>query len=581
MTERRAIALAALLYAVASACGVPSDADTAAPHQDPGAHAPVAVQPARPGAFSESKPMPIPKITVNVPDGGRGAGGGQSTVEPPTPPVAPWDVVGIINDGQSLSVGTQGIPALTTTQPYNNVRLRDNGTDPKFPVGTRSDKTLYDFVPLTEPPHAAAFTGGATAGPDYPNNLWGAANAAPFGETPASTIANGITAEYLKRKSNITIFCSSTGVGGAAIDTLSKGGSHRSYAPAIEEATIAKAICAAHSPPLTFGVSAVFWTQGENGAGDGAYGTKLEQLISDFNTDLKAVTGQSKDVLMVLTQQSSVDGTILGSYYGQWTASKADPRIVLAGPKYQYVYFTDHLHMPNKSYIRMGEKLQQAYNRTVLDGAKWLPLQPNAAQRISATEILIFLDVPVGPLQWDDTLPLPHQSTNTDWAAGKGFELRHGAAALSATSLAIAAVDIVDVNQVKITAASTLPNDLVWVSYASTADVPNSAGVGGIANGLMGHLCDSDAYEGPSTKTVQIHATNGSPNVSVVNTGDFDAWQARDVVAGNGVAANTLFSSISGDTAVLNQNYAGTTGQVSVKLRRDHRNYLCQFTLSV
>src|SRR5262245_50547342 len=38
-----------------------------------------------------------------------------------------WDWVGVVGTGQSLSVGALGTPVLSTTQPYNNLKLGFGG----------------------------------------------------------------------------------------------------------------------------------------------------------------------------------------------------------------------------------------------------------------------------------------------------------------------------------------------------------------------------------------------------------------------------------------------------------------------
>ena len=44
---------------------------------------------------------------------------------------SPYDWVGVIGTGQSLSVGCGSTAAINTTQPYHNLKLQDAGPDPK------------------------------------------------------------------------------------------------------------------------------------------------------------------------------------------------------------------------------------------------------------------------------------------------------------------------------------------------------------------------------------------------------------------------------------------------------------------
>src|SRR5206468_2130918 len=55
--------------------------------------------------------------------GGAGGAGGGAVV------ARPWDWAGVVGTGQSLAVGQMGSPAVTTTQPYHNLKL-STGTLP-------------------------------------------------------------------------------------------------------------------------------------------------------------------------------------------------------------------------------------------------------------------------------------------------------------------------------------------------------------------------------------------------------------------------------------------------------------------
>src|SRR5207249_237711 len=77
------------------------------------------------------------------------------------PPPIPW--IGIIGTGQSLSVGAAGIPLLSTTQPYGNMKLLDTGPDPKYD----GNGDVLSLTPLVAP-----FRPGGNGGP-YPTNVVG------------------------------------------------------------------------------------------------------------------------------------------------------------------------------------------------------------------------------------------------------------------------------------------------------------------------------------------------------------------------------------------------------------------------
>jgi hypothetical protein len=107
--------------------------------------------------------------------------------------------------------------------------------------------------------------------------------------------------------------------------------------------------------------------------------------------------------------------------------------------------------------------------------------------------ITVHFHVPVAPLAWDTTLPMPHQSASTEWAQGRGFEVRSGSTHITISSVAISG------DTVQITCATDLPASGLVVGYASTTD--------GIIrpNGTMrwGQLRDSDPFLGSLTRTAQ------------------------------------------------------------------------------
>src|SRR5258708_16859238 len=120
--------------------------------------------------------------TATVTDSGREGG---------TLGKSPFDWVGVVGTGQSLSTGCcDGIP-LSTTQPFKNLKLVDNGPDPKYPIDGAATAMLATS-PLTEPIRAwVPGHGTCTYPPDncqYPNNIF------KNGETPHSAMANTLSA---------------------------------------------------------------------------------------------------------------------------------------------------------------------------------------------------------------------------------------------------------------------------------------------------------------------------------------------------------------------------------------------------
>jgi hypothetical protein len=101
--------------------------------------------------------------------------------------------------------------------------------------------------------------------------------------------------------------------------------------------------------------------------------------------------------------------------------------------------------------------------------------------------------VPVPPLVWDSTLPAPHQAVLTQWAQGRGFEVRAGSTNITISSVAIAG------DSVQITCATDPPASGLMVGYAATADGTPRAG----GTSRWGQLRDSDPFVGATTGSAQ------------------------------------------------------------------------------
>jgi len=133
------------------------------------------------------------------------------------------------------------------------------------------------------------------------------------------------------------------------------------------------------------------------------------------------------------------------------------------------------------------------YQRVVL-GKDWQPLQPTTVER-SGRVITVHFHVPLPPLAWDTTLPMPHQNGFMEWAQGRGFEVRSGATHITISSVAIAS------DTVQITCATDLPATGLTVGYAWTSD--GNIRPNGTAR--WGQLRDSDPFVGSLTRAAQTN----------------------------------------------------------------------------
>jgi hypothetical protein len=438
---------------------------------------------------------PSGDVSLLNPSGGTGNSAAVNDAATPTNPdaglVTPrWSWAGIIGTGQSLSVGEQARNVTSTTQPFGNLKLAlpANVTVPPF------DPSLagLSVVPLVEPIRAFSTTYPSA----YPQNI--------AGETPHSAMANQISALTVAAGQAPYVSVHSViGENGQPMTQLRKGATEvvngamsmgRAYAATLFE--VAALTRLARERGLTYGVGAVIITHGEADAGNVSYENDLFQLWSDYDTDLRALTGQSESLVMLVSQQHSVPdgvGARSASTLAEWRAGVDHPgQIVCTGPKYQYDYAADGVHLVTVGYQMLGEKYGQVYHERLVLGRDWQPLQPLAVER-SGRVISVRFHVPVAPLAFDATLPAPHQQAGLNqWAQGRGFEVWQGNRRVVIQSLAIAG------DSVQITVGEDVGAGFN-VGYAATHDGVLRPG----GTGRWGQLRDSDPFVGSTTGRAQ------------------------------------------------------------------------------
>ena len=431
-----------------------------------------------------------------------GAPGSESRVDPAAvaPPAARvlFGITGIVGTGQSLSVGAQATTfSAAASQPrFNNLKLALNGTRvPPFTPGAGA----LSLVPLVEPIRPLATTFPSA----YPANL--------YGETPHAAMAAQIT--MLARQAGLADYVTAhtvVGESGQGMNVINKAATEvvngatstgRAYRATLFEIAAIKRLAAARGQ--TYGVGAIVLTHGETDSGNTGYESAMVQLWSDYNQDIKALTGQAESIPLITSQQHSFGFTanqrtsVAPSTIAEWRVGVDNANNILcAGPKYQYPYASDNIHLVTRGYELLGEKTGEVYFQRVVLGNSWQPLQPIAVSR-SGRVVTVRFHVPVPPLAWDTALPTPHQSALTQWAQGRGFELRQGN-----TLLTISSVQIVN-DTVQITAAANVPAGAI-VGYAATSDGVALAGV----SRRWGKLIDSD-------RTVGVFTGQAQPNYAV------------------------------------------------------------------
>lgn len=237
--------------------------------------------------------------------------------------------------------------------------------------------------------------------------------------------------------------------GGRGYATLKKGSN------TYNESTATLALGHASTPVVAKSVH-IIHGESDTDKSQATYQGYLNEWQSDYQTDIKAITGQSADIPAFICQKTyqGIDAVALA----QVAAARANPLIHLVCPKYQ---LGSQIHLPNLSYIYLGEYHARAY-KTWRDTGAWEPLWPT---RIVATRNVVTIDfhVPYGPLVFD--------TTTIASQASYGFQVRDDNGTKT-----ISSVELLGTSSVKITLSSEL-GSTPMVKYAG--------------NGL-GNLRDSD-----------------------------------------------------------------------------------------
>jgi hypothetical protein len=408
------------------------------------------------------------------------------TANPTSTPVSganiPWDWASTIGTGQSLAVGEQGNPVKLTTQPFANLKLSTGSLS--WPVDPNNSS--LSMVPLIEPIGRLA--------PNYPSswptNIAGETQQSAMGNQITSMVQTDFGRNYVSVQGNV-------GENGQCMTYLKKNATQsgingRAFEASLVETRAIKRLATAAGK--TYGVAAIIITHGECDSGNTSYENDLRQLWADYNTDLKSITGQTQNVLMIVSQQNS-QGDNSASTLAQWKVGVDYPAdIVCRGPQYYYPSAADHVHLTTDGYEQLGEKFGQVYYERVVRGNNWQPLQPTSASR-NGKVITVQFHVPVGPLVFDTTLQTPHQG-QAEWSNGKGFEVySSNSSHITISSVAISG------SSVQIT-CTTDPGANARVDYAMSQ---NSSAMTTPYQGTMrwGLLRDSDPFVGYTTKKAQ------------------------------------------------------------------------------
>lgn len=431
----------------------------------------------------------------------------------------------ILSTGQSLSVGVASTPALTTTQPYSNLMLTGGAGG----IGAGGS-----FTPLVE--------SGV--------------------ETISSAMANTITANDTGNDFDVAV--SLHGVSGYTYSQLKKGTGP--YANGMNQVTNAKsAAIALGRTSRVIGVTTIHGeTDNYNGVSGATYQGYLEEWQNDYETDVKAITGQTGTIPLFLDQMSSFmssyanDATSEIPIYQLYAAEDNPGKIVLVAPKY-YFNYSDRHHLTGASSRWLGEYYGKVIKKVMIDHESWRPLSPDSAVR-SGNIIYANFHVPAGSLTFDTTLV----SARTN----KGFEYYD-----STASATISNVEIVDSDTVKVTLSGTPTGSNQRLRYAYTG-VPGTDTGAQNAGSAAGNLRDSDPYPSLYGNTLYNWAVHFDEAITLDSTAPTITSVSSDKANGSYAAGEVI------DIDVTFSEEVTSTGNVTVTLETGSTDRTCTFTVT-
>ncbi|PKR90862.1 hypothetical protein CXZ10_05800 [Pleomorphomonas diazotrophica] len=318
----------------------------------------------------------------------------------PTPSPSIW--FGFLSYGQSLSIGAQGKPAISVTQPFSNLTF---GAGPKTTLtgngfGGQNQSAMDTSKPLVEDDLSpdALTTRGETV-------CSGTVN----GAVELAVLENGIN------PSDLIFFASACGKGSESINSLVKTAAPDTaevptatanyYTNFIDHVTRAKAIATAAGK--TYVVAAISWMQGESDSSSmtkTTYKALLDQLINDMQNDVVAITGQATKPHVIVYQQGAgiTTGPTRGPVLAMWELSRERPDVWMGTPLYFLEPASDSAHLVNTSYHYVGRAEARVLKSIVVDKLKPRQVKVLGAS-LSGSVIRLRMDVPTPPHVIDET----------------------------------------------------------------------------------------------------------------------------------------------------------------------------------
>ena len=348
-----------------------------------------------------------------------------------TPPLSAVDQILIV--GQSLAIGYEGWPSLTTEPSRRHFFFSTDGVDDAL-------------RPLFEPHQ--------------------------------ETIASSAALQASCFTPDLRLVFSNVGVGSAPYSRLQQGTAN--FALGLEQFRRAPAALACGLAGCR--PAAIFAVHGESDWDNRNYDADIRQWQEDYAGDVRRLSGYDVPLPMFHTQMSS--WTALGtsqsvSPFKLLAEAEANPdRTILVGPRYFLSYaLPGGIHLDNFGYRRLGAYYGKVYRRLKVEGSAWTPLKPVAVTRAGAV-ITAQFDVPVPPLVLDTNQVSDPGNCGFEYADASPHPPRIAAVALTGPVTV----------QIVLETAPTGANPRLRFAYTGVPGRP-----GGPKAGSRGNLRDSDA----------------------------------------------------------------------------------------
>jgi Carbohydrate esterase, sialic acid-specific acetylesterase len=284
-----------------------------------------------------------------------------------------------INYGQSLSIGVEAQPAISTAA-FGNAFTFGSGVNSAESGNTwgavNTSPGTSTLIPLVEMDSATGSGGTAT------------------GETTCTGAATEFTRRYLRDfggdTDNCLLMSSAAGLGATTIAGLSKGagGAGVWYNNLISHMTQGKARFTALSK--SYILHNIVWMQGEADASAGttkaAYKASFLQLMADVQDDYETATSNTNTIHWLIYQTANNSQTGAGTLanlnqiqLAQIELARENSNVHMIGPMYHLPIAADGLHMNNIGQARFARAVGRAQSQLVLQSSEPARIDPISA----------------------------------------------------------------------------------------------------------------------------------------------------------------------------------------------------------